>query len=267
MKTELIEFINQEKQKLRGILSSPDDQIQKLVICLHGFERCASTEKKFTLLSDRLAQNGSAVLRLDFLGCGLSDGDFRLTTIDRQAEDLVFIFKEITKQLQQDKISVFAHSLGACVLARTIDELQSKIDKVVLIAPALNQKDLMRYWFVSSENKKTGSKTEITWENYRQYLDETSFQEDCKKTNKMVKSDYIDSKYFLENKDLDFSSKFDGIKNKVLHIHGSKDTAVPIQSLNVIFDHQIIIPEGDHDLEKPNYRDKWLVPTIEFLVK
>ncbi len=45
MKTQLLEILNNENQLLRGIISLPNNQIKKGIICLHGFERCSSTEK------------------------------------------------------------------------------------------------------------------------------------------------------------------------------------------------------------------------------
>jgi hypothetical protein len=66
MKTYLLEMPNNKNQNLRGIISTPDNQIQGGVICLHGFERCSTTEKKFKALSDSLVKKKIAVLRLDF---------------------------------------------------------------------------------------------------------------------------------------------------------------------------------------------------------
>ncbi len=93
------------------------------------------------------------------------------------------------------------------------------------------------------------------------------FPKDCERTDKMTKANYIDSKYFLEAKDFDFSNKFDFMKDKVLHIHGSKDIAVPIESLNTKFGNQIIIENGDHDLEKPNQVEQWKNKAVDFLLK
>lgn len=267
MKTKLLEISNGENQNLRGIISMPDDQIQKGVICLHGFERCSSTEKKFKALSDSLVEKMMAVLRLDFSGCGLSDGDFRFTKIEKQADDFVIALRNLKSEIGQERINVVAHSLGACILATKIDEVKDEIEKIILIAPALNQKDLMRYWFVTSQMKKSNPEIEITWQNYKQYLDESAFQKDCERTDKMTKANYIEPKYFLEAKDFDFSNKFDSLKDKILHIHGSKDIAVPIESLNITFDNQIIIENGDHDLEKPNQLEQWKNKAVDFLLK
>lgn len=267
MKTQLLEIPKDENQNLRGIISMPDDQIQKGIICLHGFERCSSTEKKFKALSDNLVEKKMAVLRLDFSGCGLSDGDFKYTTIEKQADDFVLALRKLKEEIGQSKISIVAHSLGACILATKIDEIKDEIEKIILIAPALNQKDLVRYWFVTSQIKKSNPEIEINWQNYKQYLDESAFQKDCERTDKMTKANYIDSKYFLEAKKNNFSNKFDFMKDRILHIHGSKDVAVPIESLNTTFDNQIIIENGDHDLEKPNQLEQWRNKAVDFLLK
>ncbi len=267
MKTQLLEISNNENQNLRGIISLPNIEIQKGIICLHGFERCSTTEKKFKALSDSLVEKMIAVLRLDFSGCGLSDGDFRYTTIENQANDFVIALRRLKKEIGQEKISVVAHSLGACILATKIDEIKEEIEKIILIAPALNQKDLMRYWFVTSQMKKSNPEIEITWQNYKQHLDENAFQKDCERSDKMTKANYIEARYFQEAKDFDFSNKFDSMKDKILHIHGSRDVAVPIESLNVKFDNQIIIENGDHDLEKPNQLEQWRKEVVDFLLK
>lgn len=267
MKTQLLEISNKENQNLRGIISLPDNKIQKGIICLHGFERCSTTEKKFKALSDSLVENMMAVLRLDFTGCGLSDGDFKYTTIDNQATDFVTALKKLREETGQEKISIVAHSFGACVLATKIDEIKDLIEKIILIAPALNQKDLMRYWFVISQMKKSHPTIEITWDNYKQYVDENAFQKDCKRSDKITKANYIEAKYFQEVKDSDFSDTFNSVKDQVLHIHGSKDVTVPIESVNVKFDNQIIIENGDHDLEKPNQLEQWRTKAVDFLLK
>jgi pimeloyl-ACP methyl ester carboxylesterase len=267
MKTQLIEFPNNEGVYLRGILLLPDSEVLSTVICLHGFERCSTTEKKFKALSDDLVEKDTAVLRLDFSGCGLSDGDFRFTTVERQAEDLLEAVRKLKNNIGDLKINFVVHSLGACVLATKIGELSDQIGKIVLIAPALNQKELLRYWFVTSKMKKSNSEVEITWHNYRQYLDEDAFLKDSSRNNRMTKLNYIEAKYFLENKDVDFSDRFQDLNSRILHVHGLKDKAVPIESLSLNFDNQIIIENGDHDLERPDQFEQWKDEAVDFLTK
>ena len=267
MKTKLLEFPNNENQNLRGIITLPNGEIKKSVICLHGFERCSTTEKKFKALSNSLTERMIAILRFDFSGCGLSDGNFTFSTINRQGNEFIKAVDKLTKETGSNKISIIAHSLGACVLANKIEEAKSQIEKIILIAPALNQKDLLRYWFVVSQMKKSNPDIEITWVNYRKYLDESAFIKDCQRDDKMAKANYIGAKYFLEGKDFDFSEKFKDTDLEILHIHGSNDITVPINSLNVKFENQVIVKNGDHDLEKPDIMELWKSKAVDFLSK
>lgn len=266
MKTKLLEFPNKEGQNLRGILTFPSGEIVKSAVCLHGFERCSTTEKKFKTLSDILVKKMVATLRFDFSGCGLSDGDFSLTTIDRQGDEFLNALKKLKKETKNQKINVVAHSLGACVLANKIEEAKSQIEKIILIAPALNQRGLLRYWFVTSQMKKLNPDIEITWQNYKEYLDKNAFMEDCQRKNRMTKANYIGASYFLEEKDLDFSELLKDPDLNILHIHGSKDIAVPMESLNIRFENQIIVEGGDHNLEKPDKMEEWKNKAADFLL-
>ena len=264
MKTKLIEFQNNKNENLRGILTLPDGEVKKAVICLHGFERAGTTEKKFKKLADQLAGKSIATLRFDFSGCGLSDGNFRLTTIDNQSKEFAQAIKLLEQETEKHEISVVAHSLGASVLATQIENLKDKLEKIILIAPALNQRDLLKYWFVTSQMKKSNPEVEINWNNYKDHLDEDVFQKDCAQGDKMTKTNNINPEYFLAAKDLDFSEKFKDMDN-VLLIHGTKDPAVPLASLNVDFKNQVLVENGDHDLEKPNQFEQWIDKAVEFL--
>lgn len=81
------------------------------MLCLHGFERCASTEEKYRSLAPLLMAHDLVVVQLDFGGIGLSDGDFADTTIERQKDDLVSVSEAIMKKYEIDVVSVIAHSL------------------------------------------------------------------------------------------------------------------------------------------------------------
>ncbi len=267
MQTNLFEFINKDNQIVRWILTLPKNNIKWWVVFLHGFERCSSTEKKFKVLSDELTQNNFATLRLDFLGCWLSDWDFQSTTIDNQKNTFLEATIKFKEKIWNNNISIVAHSLGACILANWIKETDTNINKIVLIAPALNQKDLMRYWFVNSQMKKNNSDILITRENYTQHLNEESFIKDCQRTDKTTKKNYISSQYFLEAKDLDFSNSFDNRKKDILHIHWMNDSAVPLESLHTSFKNQILIERGDHDLENPNQIKQRKDKTVLFLIQ
>ncbi len=194
---------------------------------------------------------------VDYSGCGLSDGDFAQTTVERMTDELLFVIKELKREVDLKSLVVVAHSLSACVVAKLFNK--KIFEKIILLAPALNQKELLRYWFV-----KSSSKEEIDWTNYKYFLDTRQFEEDCKRKNRMTKSNFIESKYFLENKEMDYSEMLIGAQN-ILHIHGSKDDDVPLESVGTRFSNRLIIEGANHDLEKPNVFENWLKIIINFI--
>lgn len=249
---------------LRGVVTLPDDAVKEAVIFLHGFERAGSTESKFKHLADTLSQNGFATLRFDFSGCGLSDGDFRFTNIEKQWKEFLSEIAAFQEEFWSMKLNIVTHSLGACALAEQIENIKEQIAKMVLIAPALDQARLLRYRFVSWFMKKTNLSVKITWNNYEEYFDEELFLVDCNMAGKMSKRNFIDSGYFLMGKDNDYSQKLDPYLEKILHVHGDRDVAVPLQSISNNFPNQIIVSDWDHDMERPDQIGQWLDGVVGF---
>jgi len=259
--SKLVEFQNKNSDTLRGILN--DTKSDSIIVFAHGFERTTATEKKFKDLADALLVAGISSFRFDFTGTGLSDGDFKHMTVANMADDLK---NAISRAENHGKrISVVAHSLGACSIAKHVEGASGEIfDKIVLLAPALNQKELMRFWFTASMMKKEDVSLEMTWGNYKQYLDEDKFLEDCARDDKVARTHYIQSDYFLENKDKDYEEAFRGMGN-ILHIHGDDDGKVPLGSLGIEFKNKLIVKNGDHDLERPDMIKQWLSEAVDFL--
>lgn len=205
MKTELLQINNN-----RGIFVNKNTD--KIVIMIGGFERSATTEKKFKKLTDNL--NFSSY-RFDYSGVGLSDGNFSNITIASMQKELKNVLNSF-KKIGYKNFIVVAHSLSACVV------LNMNFDKKILIAPAINQKGLLRYWFSLFISKKEGIGEDINWNNYQDYFKEKDFLKDCEREDKMTKQNYISSAYFLENKDKDYSESIIS-DNNILYIHGDKD--------------------------------------------
>ena len=245
METKLLKIKNN-----RGILLEKESD--RIAIMIAGFERAATTDKRFKELADKLSVSS---FRFDYSGIGLSDGDFRHMTVSSMQKELKNVLREFKKNYK--KIVVVSHSLSGCVVSNM------NFFKKVMLSPALNQRELLRYYFVVSnfkDNKRIG------WHNYRDYLNEDEFLEYCAKEGKVTKNNFIDSEYFIENKDRDYAD-FIKDNDNILHIHGDEDDKVPIESLNISFSRSIIIKGGDHDLARPNMRDQWIGPTVEFIEK
>jgi len=267
MRIKLIEFKNQDHEILRGILTVPDKRPEFGAIFLQGFERNATVEKKFKMMAGELAGRGIAAFRYDAAGCGLSDGVFSKFTLKGRGQELLKALEVFQNEFGGIKINFVAHSLGACSLALEFEKIKKYANRMVFIAPALNQKELMRFYFARDSMRRKNEQIKITWDNYKQYLDENEFLTDCAKAGKMTRENYIKPDYFLKAKDIDFSRSFDAVKNKILHVHGEFDSSVPPESLGTEFPNRIIVKGGDHDLERPDFWEQWFDKAVEFLTK
>lgn len=268
-KTKLIEFWEND-ELLRGILVMPEtrNQVENFVLFLHGFERVATSEKKFKVFADKLAAAGIASFRFDFSGCGLSEGDFYGTTVARRVSESNAALAILKEKCSLRHVAVVAHSLGAAVLARQMENNSMTAPAaLVLLAPALNQKDLLRYWFV--QNLLSGKNPEpcIDWSNYVSYLDEKEFQSDCAKEVRMTAANYIAREYYLENKEVNYKVIPAVPADRVLWVHGNADTKVPRESVREKFLHAIVVQKGNHDLERPDMFEQWIDHAVDFIIQ
>lgn len=267
MKTKLVEFKNNNGDILRGIAAIPEVVTGRGAVFLQGLERNATVEKKFRRLADALAARGIISLRFDASGCGLSDGDFAKTTLRGRSNELMAAVNYFQKDFGKMKISFVAHSLGMCALALKLDGLEDIIERMVFISPALNQSDLMRYYYVRDMMGTKEPGIIIGWDNYKKYLNEEEFTKDCSRTGRIMRENYIEPGYLLEAKDIDLSNYFDKIREKILHVHGEHDIKVPLGSLNTKFPNRIIVSGGDHDLERPDLFNQWFPQSVDFLAR
>lgn len=261
-KITLLEIPNTFKSTLRGILISNNNTPKRLVLMYGGFERSATTENKFKVLADQLIKQDIWSFRFDYTGVGLSDGNFKLTTINYLKLDLESIIDYLRDEISKDlDIAIVAHSLSACAVLKT----KLPLSKIIFIAPALNQADLQRYWFVQGKMKKQAPDLAIEWDNYKEYLDEAEFLESIKKPGKMTKKNYFPYGYAEENINQDYSKLIKEYTDNFLLIHGDNDDKVPFESLSSKFSNKIIIENGDHDLERPDMARQWINKAIDFI--
>lgn len=262
--TKLIEFKNHRGEMLRGLLDKADSNWG--VLFIHGFER-STVERKFKNIVDEL-QAKVNMFRFDFSGCGLSDGSFFDMTVAKLNQELrqaLELFMEQRPQLE--RIVLVAHSLASCIALKFLTENQSKVEKLILFGPGLNQKGLLRYYFVVSQNKDK----EVTWLNYQHYLSEEDFQADIKKERRPTKEHYLSSAYFLENQDKDYQELFKQLnlaKKNILIVHGDQDDKVPLESNDKLPEQIKIIKvaKGDHDLHKVEAVKQYLDQLVDFIL-
>jgi uncharacterized protein len=155
---EFVAFGGQDR--LRGILTlpSPCDGKVSAVIVAHGFGGEGCHQRKFFEVSHALAENGIACLRFDFSGCGDSKGDYNDVNISKWFSDfsLAYEFLRVKRDIDTNRIGFLAYSLGAVIacLFATNSRMVIPAKALVLVAPALDQKGLMKLWHTPAEMKK-----------------------------------------------------------------------------------------------------------------
>lgn len=255
--TELIEFKNHKGETLRALFDRAKSACG--IICVHGFER-TSIESKFKNIFDEVKGKVN-LFRFDFSGCGISDGSFIDTTCQKLTTELkraISIFKNKCPIVK--RFILIAHSFGCCVALHYTFK-NNNIHKLILFAPAFNQKELQQYWFTQLQRKDK----RVTWRNYKQYFSKASFMKEMNKPKRISKEHYISKKYFLENKDMDYQRLLKGLGPKTtIIVHGDADEKVPMKSNDQIPNGIKIIKVrgGDHDLQRQDMVKQYLNKVI-----
>lgn len=225
----------------------------RTVLLVHGFGR-SSNEPKFRALCEELAYRNVASATID------------LNIKGRQKnllyEEMLWDIECAESHLAREHglyVSAYAgHSLGATlaiarVIARTRREAHFNLRSLALIAPALNQAGLLRYWFFRKYTPRA------TWQRFieewraRPHLERAFLHEN-------------DRPVYAENiLDMNLSFESSRYLRKTLRIHGRSDEIVPIESIPLRYRHELYVPHGDHDLDTDEALDIWITRTARHL--
>lgn len=136
MKIEFKE-LNSNGYTLRGLFSTPLNQYKTIAVLLHGFTGHMNENGfLFKQLTKTLTDIDIATLRFDFMGSGISDGDFSEFTFFTEIEDAKQIIKEAYRLNNNQKIILIGFSMGGAVATRVSLLMEEYIEKMVLLAPA-----------------------------------------------------------------------------------------------------------------------------------
>lgn len=126
---------------LNGFLDCPlkSYKQQTIIILLHGFGAdCGRTSKSLmNELAQFLKQKGSYVLRLDFYGCGDSDGNFYNMTLSTQINDVICEFNYVLSKFPSYQVYLIGFSEGGLVASLAAPSMTS-LNGLILISPALS---------------------------------------------------------------------------------------------------------------------------------
>jgi len=116
MPAEKFDFRSAEGHQLAALLDRPDGEIRAIALFAHCFT-CGKDNRAARRIAEALGLGGIAVLRFDFTGLGMSEGEFANTTFSSNVDDLVAAADHLRRTLAAPAILI-GHSLGgAAVLA------------------------------------------------------------------------------------------------------------------------------------------------------
>jgi alpha/beta superfamily hydrolase len=160
---ESVVLIN-DNQKIFSVFHKPqvsDDSVKfpAILIC-HGFagQKCGKF-RFYVTLAEELAKIGIASLRIDFRGCGDSEGEFSNTTLSSQVSDacLALDYLKNHNQVDSSKIGICGRSFGGAVSVIAARKFHS-IKSIVLLAPMFSADSWAEKWHmlkktIPSDNK------------------------------------------------------------------------------------------------------------------
>lgn len=148
---EKIYYQNSTNKKLCGILTK-SNKSNKMVIMCHGIRGNKDECGAFTLLSEKLLDNGYSSFRFDFNGHGESDGLDKEMTISKEINDLENTITML-EQKGYDEFILLGASFGAGIVSLFPFEKYKNVKGIVLWYGCLDY-EYVRYGNLFTENNK-----------------------------------------------------------------------------------------------------------------
>lgn len=200
-----------EEQKLFGVLHMPlkKGKVPAVLIC-HGLAgNKTGRSRVYVKLSKELAKEGIASLRIDFRGCGDSDGEFSETTVTGFIQDALVSLQFLMnhENIDPKRLGLFGRSFGAVIALMTAYEFK-KIKSLALWAPLYDTLQWQEKWRHFNDK------------NTPKHIQDMLLSVDGQKGS---------SKFFDEFFKINLETKLDFLHDTpLLHIHGVKDSIIDI---------------------------------------
>lgn len=133
MSTERLEFSNTRGHKLAALLDLPLGKPIAFALFAHCFT-CGKDNHAAKRISERLAMCGIGVLRFDFTGLGMSEGEFADTHFSSNVDDLVAAADRLRKTNRAPAILI-GHSLGGSAVLAASHRIPEARAVVSIAAP------------------------------------------------------------------------------------------------------------------------------------
>ena len=247
-------FKNESGAEIRSLWY--DNGAAKTIVFLHGLKSSSTNHPMVEKICAKIGETFN-ILKIDFMGCGMSSGKFSEFTITNGAHDVEYFINNLVPKNNQ--IIVFARSLGAAVAAKYMTDNPGKISKIFLHAPGLNIKTILR-WRCGFYHGR-----ELNWLNWQTYFPEEEYQK-IRQTREEISG--IPKKLNIENGEDDFQDAILALKpEQYLVAHGDVDLDVPITCNDRLPSEQVIkVAHGDHKLLEQELLAQYFDKMINFIL-
>jgi uncharacterized OsmC-like protein/alpha-beta hydrolase superfamily lysophospholipase len=134
MRTERFDFPNSKGEKLASLIDLPLGKPTAYALFAHCFT-CGKDNLAAKRISERLAAVGIAVVRFDFTGLGMSEGEFANTHyFSSNVEDLIAAAKHLRESYGAPAILI-GHSLGGAAVLAAAHKIPDARAVVTIAAP------------------------------------------------------------------------------------------------------------------------------------
>jgi pimeloyl-ACP methyl ester carboxylesterase len=134
LKIERIAFAGSGGQQLAARLDAPDDSPSAYALFAHCFT-CGKDIFAAARIAQQLTDHGIAVLRFDFTGLGMSQGEFANTNFSSNVADLTAAAAHLRDQYQAPALLI-GHSLGGAAVLAAAGSLPECKSVVTIGAPS-----------------------------------------------------------------------------------------------------------------------------------
>lgn len=237
MKGEPVTIYSRD-QKVAAVFHSPKGKgrVPGIIACHGLFSN--KDGRKYTQIAEELSDQGLAVLRFDFRGCGDSQGKLEETTLTGRMADLEAVLDFIDQKPEIDnRIGVLGSSLGGCVSILVAAEDRRVKAVVTLATPA--------------------HLTELFWE--KGYYRSEGFR---------LKRAFLD-----DIRRYDLVEAMGRLNCPILIVHGEADRQVPIHHAHALYESTgqpkglRVIPGADHRLTDPRHRSEAIRLSLDWFGK
>jgi len=151
---ESVILIN-ENEKIFSIFHAPINSGNKTtkvpaILMCHGFAgQKTGKYRLYVTIAEELAKNGIAVLRIDFRGCGDSEGDFINTSLMGEVSDALkgLEFLNDHPAVDSSRLGIFGRSLGGAIAVIAAKKFKS-IKSLALWAPMFSAESWHEKWLL-----------------------------------------------------------------------------------------------------------------------